>query len=418
MSAQELAPVVRPPQGSLPTRVREHSRPSLQSSPLPSPHPHSSSHSSPHHPHSTNNSPPSTYFPFPPHMPSEDLQQQHVQAQLPPQHHSSHQNLLSMPELDWPLAQNYNYPMDAATSAQNWDQSTTTMQSQHHPSPDTIPRFSSSQPPSSTRASQQPSPPLQQALSRHPPSTHVSDHSEDLTAHTMMRATTDQNQDLNLDDCQSWSSAMTMADQIQHLGHFYYPAQAHQPQAVFEQALRARTRHPAHLSRPLRPSPLSILSPPPQQGAATLHYSQELLRQQEAQLRQAEAHAAIQAQVEAGARVRRNSDEANYLHHHQHQHHPFASTYPSQRQFYIPGQEQVEQQLSPGPPHFPQHRHPLHQLDPGHPMSVPLPQATQREMQFLLQRQHPYPVEAMEQATANMIRFESQSHHTPPLLLE
>jgi len=209
---------------------------------------------------------------------------------------------------------------------------------------------------------------------------------------------------------------MTMGDQIQHLDHFYYPAQAHQHQVAFEQALRARTRHPAHLSRPHRPSPLSILSPPPQQQAATHHYSQELLRHQEAQLRQAEAQAAIQAHVEAGARVRRNSDEASYLQHRQH--HPFVSTYPSQRQFYITGQEQGEQQLSPVPPHFPQHRH--HHLDPGHPIP-PLPQTSPREMQFLLQqtqRHHPYPVEAMEQATANMIRFESQSHHTPPLLLE
>src|SRR6266550_4987470 len=92
MSAQELAPAVHPLQAALPTRVLEHSRPSLRSSPLPSPHPRSSN-SSPHHPHSNNSSPHSTYFPFPPHLPSEDHQQQHAQAQLPPQHHSSHQNL-------------------------------------------------------------------------------------------------------------------------------------------------------------------------------------------------------------------------------------------------------------------------------------------------------------------------------------
>jgi len=331
-TVQEV-PHAHPPRLVLPTHILDLSRPSLQSSPLPSPllrHPHLHDHTPPPLSTTSSSSSSNPFFHFHPHLPTTDDPQSHiVQAQLQHQHLSSH-DLLSLTDLDWEAAaavQTYHSFTPALLDVHSASSTTSTNSSQwetHLSSP--LPRETTPPLFSSTLQSQQ-----QQQQAPHQSrstATLVNDHLAVQTALPMIQINYEPtgqqvrrvpsansitsmapSPDHSLDVSQSWNSATTMTlnhdlhlngtssnshnNSIPpHLAHFYYPQHQH------EQHQPDSSHQPPH-------SASSIVQPRPVQPINQLLYSQELRMQQQAQLE-------MELQVEEEQR-REDEEEAHHL---------------------------------------------------------------------------------------------------------
>ena len=335
------------------THILEHSRPSQQSSPLQSPHHHPSSSPSHHNPHST-------YFPYQAQLHLDDLQQPIAQAQL--QHHSTPQNLPTVEGLDWSI--NQSYPFQSMDVAANWQrqQLTSTPHSRqiHHPQQQvlTTHRFPSTHRHSPNQQhlagpSNLHHPTLANDLSRESTDPRMRAHVENQMApyRDLANTNTAQNHALNLDGSPSWNSAMTQM-QMAEYDHFYQA----QPDQLHGQLPPLDSSHP-HL-----PSHSSIGLQSP-----TMHYSQELSRQQLQQLRQ-QHHRLEQA--------RRHSLSGEYLQHmggtlhpHPSQPHSFYTEEPSRLHLYQThrGAHDPSQRMPSPPFDYTQIRHLHPQLQRHHP---------------------------------------------------
>jgi hypothetical protein len=310
-------------------------------------------------------------------MPSEEDQtQQHVQGQLLPP--TSHQGLLSLEDLEWSLGPNWD--MEGGV---NWGPEDTMENSQRHHHPDTTRLFPSIP---------QRSPSLNRPQTPHHP-TLGSDPSREQMGQMMAgTTTTGASHDLSLEDSPSWSSAMTHM-QMQELGHFY-------PHHREEAQIRVQLPHPDS-SHPHQPSPSSIgIHTPQQQQQQALHYSQELHRQQQEQLRQLQHPDAHQS-----------PEEEDYL---QHLAAAAAAYHHQQQQQYFHLTEDPTHH-----PHYPTHQ--AHDHHHGLPSSPLVDPQSGHYTQALLPPQHQmhrFLAEAEAGTPNSMIKFESPSLHTPPLLLE
>jgi hypothetical protein len=375
MVGPDLVAAAGQPLQGVQTHLHEHSLPSLPSSPPLSPlhhQTHSPSHLNQHN----------TYFPYQGQLASDDHPQQLVQARHP--HHISRQNLLSMGELDWPLEQTYQFQgMDVQGSWQQQQQHhhhTATMQNQLlHQGPHTNPHFPSIHRRSPTHNPQLVGP---SRLHHHHQQTLGNDLTQEqmeMMGHvespveTRQNTTMAPNPDLNPDVSPSWNSAMTQM-QMQDPEQFYR-AQAH---------VRQLHQDSQHQHQP-SPSSIAHLS-------QAHHYTQELHRQQQDQMR---------LQREA---ARRHSEEAEYLQN-------FVGFHPQQHQ------QQQYFQLSEEHSHRHQYQmhHPAHDQQPLH-SPLPIDQGYQNHHPQM-QQEH-YLVEEQEESPT-MTQYGSPSDlHTPPLLLE
>ena len=384
--AQDLAAALQQQQAQRQS-PHDPSHPSARSSPHPSlpsglSHPHPGPlplrPSPPHH----NNNPSHTHQYFLHQHPQarisdSDPTQLYVQGPLPP-HTTTHQGLpapaVSLQELEqyqaWARLGGQSYPyglpseLDASAGGSSpYADSVAAMEAaarmqeeqtnRRHPE-DTTPRFPSTHPQRAGQRRTPPNPQQQLSATHLARQTLASDLTLDpttMTAHVNAAngsaemhlaaqlaaagATTTTGQSLgpSLDGSPSWNSAMTHLQMQQQLDHLY--RYQHQQQAVRQQH-QAHSRGPPHhpdLSRPPRNShssigPVSVplrqqLAQNPHMAAQADHYSLELRRQQEEQLRQR-----LRAREETAERERRNSEE-EYLMRQQQQQQQYAAVYGS-----------------------------------------------------------------------------------------
>ncbi|EPQ50730.1 hypothetical protein GLOTRDRAFT_123536 [Gloeophyllum trabeum ATCC 11539] len=377
-----------------------------------------------------------------------------VQAQLQ-QRITTQSALYTMEALDWSvLAQNYPYQaLDAAQQHQvaaAWQQQQQQQQQQtqqqpqhHHPLPAspaasesaTIHHFRSTLQPSPTHSHH--SEPILPHHRQPQATTLANGLSQD---HTMMMArvsaesllaaaaststSTSRNPDLSLDGSPSWNSAMTQM-QAQELEQFYGQYQQQVPpthqvsdqqqQQQQQQSLPAQTPHPGS----------SHSLPPSRSTIPAHHYSQELHRQQQAQLMAARER---QRQRENEEQARRNSEEAEYLHMQQQQ--QLAASYrqqqqQQQQQLQAQAQAQQRQYFQLQDPPRPLHHYPPaahhQQLHPAAHDHLPSPQLFSQQHDHHHQQQHYFdglPDGLGSLSPASVMKFEDGPLHTPPLPLE
>ena len=429
MGGPDLAAAAHPLQAAG-GHLHERSLPSLPSSPQHSPpHHHPGQHTPPHHQHHQHHqhphlTPRNTYFQFQGHLPSDDPAPQIAQGQHP--HPISHPNLLTLEELDWstyPFQQQQQQDMDVSASwqRQQQHQHMGTMQSQHlQQDPHTNHHFPSTHPRSppthlnNNNNNHQPGPSRLRQQQQHP--TLVNDLTQDqmeMMAAARVESPADhpttnmaQSPALNPDGSPSWNSAMTQIQQMQGLEHFY--------RQVHDRPLHLASPHPH------QPSPSSIAHLSQAHiisreagavGAEHSSYSQELHRQQQAQLRRQQRELEREEEEEA---ARRQEEEDEYLQnlvatfhpHPHHQHHPHHPHHQQQQQYFTLSEDH--------------HSHRHYQMHPEQqppPLHSPLVDQAYGAHHPQIQDHHRYLVGEREESPI-MIKYGSPSLlHTPPLHL-